>query len=90
MKHIPLTAPLPPRSDAARWLAQMFASRAAAQGAVVRRSVADVERLVGREAFLAEIDRRGFGLVENAGQFVILCNREPVRIMRRTERRQIP
>lgn len=57
----------------------LFASRAARQGAVIRRKVRDVEKAVGRDAFRAELERRGFSAVENAGQFVIFCNREPVR-----------
>jgi predicted ATPase len=38
-----------------------------------------VDRYVGRDAFLAEMRRRGFAVLENAGQFVIFCNREPIR-----------
>ena len=52
---------------------------AAREGGVIRRKVRDVERYVGREAFLDEMKRRGFPVVENAGQFVIFCNREPIR-----------
>ena len=48
-------------------------------GAIIRRKVRDVERYIGREAFLAETKRRGFPVVENAGQFVILCNNKPIR-----------
>jgi hypothetical protein len=57
----------------------LFASKAARDGAVIRRKVRDVERLVGRDVFVTEITRRGYTAVENAGQFVIFCNREPVR-----------
>jgi len=48
---------------------------------VVRRKVRDMERMVGREAFLAEIRRRGFTAVENAGQVIVFCNAEPVRLV---------
>ena len=48
-------------------------------GAIIRRKVRDVERYIGREAFLAETNRRGFPVVENAGQIVIFCNNEPIR-----------
>ena len=48
-------------------------------GAIIRRKVRDVERYIGREAFLAETKRRGFPVVENAGQFVIFCNNKPIR-----------
>ena len=62
-----------------QFLAELFSSRAAATGAVIRRNVRDIDRFVGREAFLAEMRRRGFSVVENAGQMVIFCNREPIR-----------
>lgn len=61
-----------------RWIVQIFTARSAAEGGIVRRKVADVERLVGRQRFLREVHRRGFRVVENAGQFVIFCNRQPV------------
>lgn len=73
MRSIP--APLSPEA----WLTHMFSARSAVQGGVLRRKIRDVERYVGREAFLAEMRRRGFSVVENAGQFVIFCNREPIR-----------
>ena len=40
-----------------------------------------MERMVGREAFLSEIQRRGFTAVENAGQVIVFCNAEPVSLM---------
>ena len=61
------------------WISHLFASQAAREGAVIRRKIRDVERFVGREPFLDELKRRGFPVVENAGQFVIFCNCEPVR-----------
>ena len=64
-----------------RWIVQLFSARAAAEGGIVRRSLADVERLVGRERFLHEIRRRGYRAVENAGQVIIFCNRDAVHIL---------
>ena len=61
------------------WISHLFSSQAAREGSVVRRKVRDVERFVGREPFLDEMRRRGFPVVENAGQFVIFCNREEIR-----------
>jgi hypothetical protein len=63
----------------AHFYARLFGSQAARDGAVIRRQIRDVERFVGREAFLAEMARRGFPVVENAGQFVVFCNNEPIR-----------
>ena len=56
-------------------------ARAAAEGGILRRSVEDVERLVGRQRFCFEVRRRGFRAVENAGQFVIFCNRDAISIV---------
>lgn len=61
------------------WIRHLFAPQAALDGGVVRRQVRDVERYFGRTPFLEEMKRRGFPVVENAGQFVVFCNNEPIR-----------
>jgi hypothetical protein len=43
-----------------QWLRQLFSAQAARDGGVVRRSVRDVERILGRNAFERELRRRGF------------------------------
>lgn len=63
------------------WLLQLFSARAARKGGIVRRQVRDVERIVGRAAFETELRRRGYHAVENAGQFVIFCNNQSVRVV---------
>ncbi len=60
-------------------LLELLISQAARQGGAIRRKARDAGRHVGREAFLAEARRRGVTVLGNAGQLVILCNREPVR-----------
>ncbi len=70
---------LPAYLSADHWVSHLFTSQAAREGGVIRRKVRDVERFVGRDAFLDEMKRRGFPVVENAGQFVVFCNREPIR-----------
>ncbi|MGD9862499.1 MAG: aspartate aminotransferase [Pseudodonghicola sp.] len=61
------------------WLRDLFACKAVQQGQVVRRKLRDIERYVGLERFLQELESRGFRAVENRGQVVIFCNRAPVR-----------
>lgn len=61
------------------WLLHLFSSQAAREGGVIRRKIRDVDRMIGREPFLAEMRRRGYKVLENAGQYVIFCNREPIR-----------
>lgn len=63
------------------WFRHLFAARSALDGGVVRRKVRDMERIVGRDAFVAELERRGYSAVENAGQIVIFCNAEPVHVV---------
>jgi hypothetical protein len=72
---------LPAAISPDRWIVQFFSARAVAEGGIARRSVADTERLVGRQRFLSEVQRRGFRAIENAGQIVVFCNREDVRIL---------
>jgi len=61
------------------WMRDLFASKAAQDGAVIRRKLRDIDRYVGRGAFYAELRRRGYHAVENAGQVVVFCNQEPIR-----------
>jgi len=46
---------------------------------LLRRQFRDVDRYIGRERLAHELARRGYHAVENAGQIVIFCNREPIR-----------
>ncbi|WP_415403024.1 hypothetical protein [Tateyamaria sp. SN3-11] len=57
----------------------LFSSKAARDGAVIRRKSRDIERLIGRDVFLRELEQRGYRAVENAGQIIVFCNSEPVR-----------
>jgi hypothetical protein len=64
------------------WLQQVFEAKSAREGGVVRRSLRDIDRTIGRSAFLSKIERRGFQAIENCGQVVIFCNSAPVRRLR--------
>jgi len=37
------------------WIAHLFSSRAAREGGIIRRKLRDIDRFVGREAFLREM-----------------------------------
>ncbi|UWQ18546.1 N-(5'-phosphoribosyl)anthranilate isomerase [Jannaschia sp. M317] len=63
------------------WLRHLFSAKAAIDGGVVRRKSSDMERIVGRTRFEAELRRRGFRAVENEGQIVIFCNRGALRLI---------
>lgn len=73
---------LSPHLTRESWLFQLFSSKAACEGGVIRRQRRDVERLVGMDRFRAELARRGFHAFENAGQIVVFCNQQPVYVIR--------
>lgn len=62
------------------WIAQIFSARSA-KGGVVRRSIAWVDREIGRDRFMTEVRKRGFHLVASSNQFIVVCNHEPVRVL---------
>ncbi|ARU02617.1 hypothetical protein [Yoonia vestfoldensis] len=56
------------------WCARIFDAKSARRGGIVRRAVRDVDREIGRAAFVAEVTRRGFQLIECGGQYIVICN----------------
>jgi hypothetical protein len=64
-----------------QWMLDLFSSKSARSGGVIRRKTRDIERYVGKTEFEQELMRRGFHAVENAGQLVIFCNQEPIRVV---------
>lgn len=64
------------------WVRQVFESREALRGGVIKRQIRDVERLVGRARFLYEVESRGYQAVENGRHFVVFCNGAPIRRVR--------
>jgi hypothetical protein len=74
-------SPLPEYLTPENWLRHVFSAKAARDGGVVRRKVRDVERIVGRAAFEAELRRRGYRAVENSGDIVVFCNRAPLKLI---------
>ena len=74
-----MTIPAP--LSAQNWVTHLFSAKAAREGGVIRRNLRDIERYVGRDAFEQELKRRGYHALENAGQLIIICNQEPVRMI---------
>lgn len=62
------------------WLLQLFSAKSAREGGIVCRHISEVERIIGRRNFEYELRRRGYHAVENAGQYVIFCNNEIVKV----------
>lgn len=72
---------LPTELSPEHWITHVFSAKAARQGGVIRRNLRDIERYVGRSAFEDELKRRGYHAVEIAGQLIIFCNQEPIRLI---------
>ncbi|MGH1577091.1 N-(5'-phosphoribosyl)anthranilate isomerase [Planktotalea sp.] len=64
-------------SSAAPWQDQIFG----AKSTIVRRSVKSIEQEIGRDALELEVRKRGFHMIEAAGQIIIICTPEPLRII---------
>lgn len=73
---------LPDHLTPEMWLAQIFASKEAQRGGVVKRQIRDVERLVGRDAFLAAVRHHGFQALRNGRHYIVFCNDLPIRRVR--------
>ncbi|MGR3502661.1 hypothetical protein [Pseudaestuariivita sp.] len=60
---------------------QLFGAKAAQTGGIVRRSKRAVEREIGLDHLLREVERRGFHLVECGDQYIVICNPGEIRIL---------
>ena len=67
--------------DPALWIDQLFAAKSVEKGGVIRRKITDVDKYVGRDVLLAEVERREFHAVLTGDQFVILCNRGRLQVL---------
>jgi hypothetical protein len=65
---------VPPHTSPEAFLAHVFGAKAVRDGKIVRRSLRDIDRYIGRERFVAGGAPARFRAVENAGQMVIFCN----------------
>lgn len=63
------------------WIVQIFSAKAVRKGAVIRRSMAWIDREVGRDRFMAEVRDRGFHLIQTADQFIVICHDGEIRVV---------
>ena len=56
------------------WIEQIFSAKVVEKAAVIRRDLRWIDREIGRDLFLAEVQRRGFHLIETGGQWIVICN----------------
>ncbi|WP_157866114.1 N-(5'-phosphoribosyl)anthranilate isomerase [Mesorhizobium japonicum] len=58
----------------APWIQQVFQSRQATSGGVVRRKIDSVNHFASHALLEAEVRRRGFHMVVTADQYLIFCH----------------
>lgn len=63
------------------WRNRLFGAKAAQTGGVIRRKKRDVLREIGFDALVAEVQARGFHLLECGDQYVIICNPGRLRLI---------
>ena len=63
------------------WIAQLFATKSARSGGIVRRKIDWVDREIGRARFEAEARRRGFHCIEAGRQLIVVCTPDPIKIL---------
>ncbi|MEM6729020.1 MAG: N-(5'-phosphoribosyl)anthranilate isomerase [Pseudomonadota bacterium] len=60
-------------------LDQLFSSKAARRGEVIRRAIPWVKREIGADLLRAEVARRGFQLYRTDTQIIVVCSSKPLR-----------
>lgn len=63
----------------APWRDQLFNTRAAKHGGILRRNKHSIQREIGLPLLIAEVRARGFRLYEVGDDYVIVCNTLPIR-----------
>ncbi len=63
------------------WTQRIFDSKIAKRGGLARRKISNIEKYSSRENLKSECKKRGFHIVENGDQWVIICNEGHVKII---------
>lgn len=61
-----------------KWIQQIFKSKQAANGGIVRRNLAWVEAYASIRELIKEVQRRGFHMVISGDQAIIFCHQGDV------------
>jgi hypothetical protein len=63
------------------WIDQIFDSKMAKAGGVVRKKVSSIDRFASRKELKAECERRGYHIVQHGDQWLIFCDAAQVKIV---------
>jgi len=63
------------------WIEQIFESKQAKMGGIVRRDAYNVRRYASVEALILAADIRGFHVILCGSQYIIICNTKGLQII---------
>jgi hypothetical protein len=63
------------------WIAQIFESKIAKSGGVVRRRLSSIDQFASRTQLQQECKKRGYHIVEHGNQWLIFCDKAMVKIV---------
>jgi hypothetical protein len=67
----------------ANWVERIFDAKAAQNYGVVRRKVANVDKYASEMHLFNAVKDRGFHLLKCGEQYIVLCNRAPLDVIRK-------
>jgi hypothetical protein len=69
--------------NGSKWIARIFEAKAAHSGGVVRRKVMSVESHASELDLKNAVENRGFHLLRCGDQYIVLCNRDDLEVIRK-------
>lgn len=66
------------KKETSAWIIQMFSTYQCKSGGIIRRSVATVEKYASVDELVYEVQKRGYRLIRNGDQFLILCGEHSI------------
>lgn len=64
------------------YIKRIFEAKAAKNGGIVRRKIADVNKYASFTYLLKDVEARGFHLIETSGHYVIFCSSASLKLLR--------
>jgi predicted GNAT superfamily acetyltransferase len=64
------------------YIKRIFEAKAARNGGIVRRKIADVNKYASFAYLLKDVEARGFHLIEAHEHYVIFCSTESIKLLR--------
>lgn len=63
------------------WIRQIFQSKIAQRGGMVRRKKTTIAKYASLAQLEAEVKKKGFHIVEHGDQYIVFCDKASVRVV---------